>query len=141
MRRQFSISCSNGISRRPVSTLAAISEPGVTACSMTSAAPVARIATCMIKRAEREALVSALLWAALRSSTASMRRWVVRQRCASAGSMPIAAITSAWRIAALMSPLSWPPACLASAWGWRVARSASTPNSTRTSAEPTASRP
>ncbi len=69
MRRQFSISCSNGISRRPVSTLAAISEPGVTACSMTSAAPVARIATCMMKRAEREALLSALLWAALRSST------------------------------------------------------------------------
>ncbi|MCY1249309.1 hypothetical protein D9M72_628300 [compost metagenome] len=86
---------SKGMSRRPTRILAAIIAPGVMAWSSTSRAPAASVMTWIEYRRLRVSDVIALLL--LPPASSAPRAWIcrVRQRLASAGSMPIASIASA----------------------------------------------
>ena len=94
-----------------------------------------------IRRRARDAALSALAALFPRLSRSIMWYWLRCQRLATAGSMPIASITSALRTVEAMSLKERAAASLACASGRRVSTSVSTLIRNRKAAAPSASQP
>ena len=135
------ISASTGASARPRMIVAAIITPGVAFCSMTSQAATPIIATCTDWRKPRVAEPMPPATRCVASWRPCSSRLAARQRAPSAGAMPMARITSAWRSTPSMKrPVSrdccWPRSTPA-----RVARSLTQASATSSTALASASAP
>ncbi|MNF91538.1 hypothetical protein D3C84_741420 [compost metagenome] len=91
------MTCSTGLSARPVRIEQAIIIPGVILPSIASSAPAPRISDCNVIRTKRPVPLITAARSEARVCISRMRKWLWYQRLLIDGSMPMASMTSALR--------------------------------------------